>query len=416
MHVWIIEATEPLPFIDTNYRDFRCGILAQELVARGHAVIWWTSTFDHFTKRHRFSPRVIEVLPGLQIIFLYGPGYGRNNSPKRFLHHRVVARNFFQEAAACNKPDIVFCCLPTLELAEQAVIYGQRNGVPVLIDVRDLWPDHYLTLVPQRLRSLFRLVIFSEFHRARRLLKAATGITAISNTFLDWALKHAGRTRRQTDGVFPIGYPCVLSSLETQIAAKREELVSLYKLRPEDLIVTFVGTFSLSFDLETVIEAARILDQAEHDDIKFVFVGDGGNSPQLRARARGLGNAIFTGWFDQVSILAMLSLSSVGLAPYRNDASMSLPNKPFEYMAAGLPILSSLRGELATLIHEEQIGLQYQAGNVASLIEKIRWLAANPDARREMGMRARKLFEERFSAEVIYPRLVRHLEGVARRE
>jgi glycosyltransferase involved in cell wall biosynthesis len=83
-------------------------------------------------------------------------------------------------------------------------------------------------------------------------------------------------------------------------------------------------------------------------------------------------------------------------------------------MSAGLPLLSSLRGELEDLIRGAQIGLQYEAGDAASLVERIRWLAANPKAREAMGQRARRLFESTYSAEVIYPKLVRHLEQVVR--
>jgi glycosyltransferase involved in cell wall biosynthesis len=100
------------------------------------------------------------------------------------------------------------------------------------------------------------------------------------------------------------------------------------------------------------------------------------------------------------------------LAPYQDDSVISLPNKPFEYMAAGLPLLSSLPGELEQLITEHQIGLHYRAGDVQSLVEKIIWFTEHPEERMAMGRRARRLFEERFRADVIYPKLVTHLEQV----
>ena len=416
MHVWIIEIGEPLPGIDQNARDWRCGMLSKALVGQGHDVTWWASTFDHATKRHRFEgPRVVETMPGLQISLLHGPGYVRNSSPKRILHHWTVAHSFAREAARSSRPDVVFCCLPTLDLAERAVTYGQKTGIPVLIDIRDLWPDHYLTLVPKPLRGLLRLALFTEFRRARCLLREATGITAISKTYLNWGLRNAGRERQETDGIFPMSYPSTLTSSNAMLITRREELASQYGLRPDHLVVTFVGTFVSSFDLETVIEAGRTLESSGQSGVRIVLVGDGGDGPRLRAQAQGLGNVIFTGWFDQASIVAMLGLSSVGLAPYRDDASMSLPNKPYEYMAAGLPLLSSLRGELEELIHAEGIGLQYRAGGVASLVDRIRWLATNPEARREMGERSHNLFSERFAAEITYPGLVDHLEWVAGR-
>jgi glycosyltransferase involved in cell wall biosynthesis len=411
MHVWIMEIGEPLPGVDRGVRDWRCGMLSRAIVAHGHKVTWWASTFDHVTKRHRFDgPCTIETLPGLQINLLHGPGYGQNNSPKRLLHHRAVAAAFARESVVSSKPDVVFCCLPTLELAEQAVVYQESVGVPAVIDVRDLWPDHYLTLVPQELRGVFKLVLASEFRRVCRVLKGATGITAISNTSLAWALKYASRERGVFDGVFPMGYPAKASSAE--VVAKQDELISRHKLRPDDLIVSFVGSFCSSYDLKTVIEAMRVLDQATQHGIRFVIVGDGDGGSELRALAQGLTNVVFTGWLDQISIMAVLGMSAVGLAPYRDNASMTLPNKPYEYMAAGLPILSSLHGELEVLIRDEQIGLQYQAGDVASLLSRLQWFAVNVEKRKAMGLRARKLFEERFSAEIVYPRLVWHLEKI----
>jgi len=282
-----------------------------------------------------------------------------------------------------------------------------------VIDIRDQWPDVYLMAFHVRLRRLARLALLPEFRRMQRVFQMVAGITAVSETYLKWALTYAERSMRKTDGVFPLGYPspaiCTQSEIETQIA----QLQAKYKIHPGLMIVTFVGMFGASYDLETVIKAARMLQVEGPLNIQIVLAGDGDNGPKLRKISHGLQNVIFTGWLDQASLLALMHMSSVGLAAYTLESSQSLPNKPFEYMAAGLPILSSLRGELETLIREEQIGLQYQAGDVVSLLEKLRWLAANPDARWEMGKRARRLFEESFSADVIYPRLVRHLEKVA---
>ena len=414
MRIWLIQQGEPLQGIDSGARDWRCGILAKTLVARGHEVLWWASTFNHAQKCHRFNePRTIEIMPGLKIRLLHGPGYGCSKSPRCFWHHRVLAGAFAKEASASNKPDLIFSSLPTLELAEQAVLYGQRTRVPVLVDVRDLWPDLYLTLVPRYFRFLLKIALSSEFRRGRRLLAGATGITAISNTYLEWALKNADRQRRECDGVFQMGYHGQKDSLLGKaISEKVETLASAYGLGTKDLILTFVGSFTPSFDMLTVIEAARIINQNASENIKFLIVGEGDMGEKWRLRAKGIDNIIFTGWFDQVSIAAIFCLSNAGLAPYDN-ALISLPNKPFEYMAAGLPLLSSLRGELEDLIRIEQIGLQYQAGKANSLVEQIRWLVTHPAEREDMGLRARRLFEERFSAEVIYPRLVEHLEKVA---
>jgi glycosyltransferase involved in cell wall biosynthesis len=190
-------------------------------------------------------------------------------------------------------------------------------------------------------------------------------------------------------------------------------LIENYGIRMNAMVVTFIGTFGASYDLETVIAAAKILTACDIPT-QIVLAGHGDKATRLQALARGLDNVVFTGWLDQLSMLALLRLSAVGLAAYTNAALQSLPNKPFEYMSAGLPLLSSLQGELETLIRAECIGVQYQAGNVQSLADNIRWLAAHPVERTIMGERARQLLEKRFAAEVIYPQLAAHLQTIAR--
>jgi glycosyltransferase involved in cell wall biosynthesis len=412
MKVWIIEATEPLPDIDGNSRDLRCSILSKALLAHGHEVIWWNSTFNHVTKQHRFDgPRSTQIQPGLRLNLLHGPGYAKNISVGRVRHHMALAQAFEQEIGHYQaKPDLLFACLPIPELAERAVIYGQTHGIPVVIDARDQWPDLYLNVFPSVLRSLARLAITSEFQRTERIFQAATGITAVSETYLQWALNYARRDKQSRDGVFPLGYPAPDTSKQLEIERRMLQLQAEHQIFPDYLVVTFLGMFGASYDLETVVKAARVLQNEGNSKIQIVLGGDGDRSSQLRRMAQGLQNVIFTGWLDQISLLALMRLSSVGLAAYAKDAPQSLPNKLFEYMAAGLPILSSLRGEQEKLLRDKEIGIQYQAGDVASLIKGIRWFSANKDSRTAMGIRAKELFKKTFSTEAVYSQLIKYLE------
>jgi len=188
----------------------------------------------------------------------------------------------------------------------------------------------------------------------------------------------------------------------------------MYGLSPNAMVALFVGAFNASNDLETLLKAARVIETSGDKNIQFVVAGDGDNSMGLRSLASGLTNVVFTGWQDQLSILALMRLASIGVAPYFPSALQSLPNKPFEYWAGGLPILSSLTGELEYLNRSEGVGLNYKAGDVLSLIEALRWYHMHPEERAAMGSRARALVQDQFNSDVIYPRLVVHLEDVAR--
>ena len=411
LHVWIVEIGETMPVIDGTARYMRCGILSRTLVDRGHTVTWWSSTFDHARKRQRVDRSgTFEIQPGLEARLLFSRDYRSNGSLKRFLSQRGTAASFAREADSGPRPDLIFCSLPTPELAEESALLGRKYDVPVIIDVNDQWPDSYLLAFPSWLRPLVRPMLHGEFRRIARALGAATSITAVSETYLKWALGYAGRSRRETDAVFPLGYWVPPPS---DGEAPHADVQAKYAIRPDAFVALFVGTFGASYDLETVVKVAAALNAQETKDVQFLLVGDGDQKSRLHQMAAGLDNLTFTGWVDGGELNGLLRLASVGLASYTADCYQSLPYKPFEYMAGGLPLLSSLRGELEALIRTERIGLHYEPGDVTALTEGIRWLAANPLTRREMGDRARALFDEHFSADVVYPKLVQHIENVA---
>jgi glycosyltransferase involved in cell wall biosynthesis len=141
-----------------------------------------------------------------------------------------------------------------------------------------------------------------------------------------------------------------------------------------------------------------------------VIAGDGDNGKTLRKLAAGLKNITFLGWLDRLELKRILLISDVGIAPYVRSATQSLPNKIYEYMAAGLPILSSLHGEARDLLIKEKIGLAYSPENVASLVNSVQMLTVDADLRRGMGLRALRLFHSRFSGDRIYQALAKHIE------
>ena len=148
MLIWVLEIGEPIQGIDGDARDWRAGMLSKALTDRGHTVIWWASTFNHAKKKHRFDEtRDIEIHPHLKVKLLHGPGYHSNKSLRRIIHHNVIANEFARESLRQSKPDVIFCCLPILELAEKLKSTGskddwklgqiltpkQRNFAPIII-------------------------------------------------------------------------------------------------------------------------------------------------------------------------------------------------------------------------------------------------------------------------------------------
>ncbi len=399
--VWLITVGEPLPKFSAGDRAWRTGYLAGLLASQGHDVTWWASSFDHFRREQLVSgsERVV-VDPGLTLQFLKGRDYTRNVSIARLVNHWQIAREFRRLAAALPRPDVILASFPTIELSREAVRFGRAQGIPTWLDIRDLWPDEMLDRVPRRLRPVGRWALAPMYAAAREALSGATGLIAISNSFLSWGLAFARRERRANDHVLPMGYTGKLD-FPAPDDATHAALAAL-GVDPAKRIFWFAGTFVGNIDLGTVIEAARTL--RDHPQIQFVLSGTGERDKEWREQARGLPNIVFTGWAGKQALSCLASMAWAGLGAYRKGASMSLPNKVFEYMSAGVPVLLSLGGETRELVVENDIGLAYEAGDAASLRAAVLRIADDSALRARLSANARRLFDESFSPRSIYGR------------
>jgi glycosyltransferase involved in cell wall biosynthesis len=177
--------------------------------------------------------------------------------------------------------------------------------------------------------------------------------------------------------------------------------------------VCFFGAFGNQFDLETVVDASFLL-EAENAGVRFVLCGSGERLKDLKARAGGSPGAIFPGWVDRAQIWSLMAISDAGIAPYRNSAGFvgNLPNKPIEYLAGGLPIISSLRGYLEEMLDRAGCGITYTPGSPSSLRDVIVSLMADRAQLRSMSARALALFESEFDAEKVYTEMIAYLTEV----
>ena len=414
MRIWLVTVGEPLPIAsDPNPRLLRTGVLARRLVAGGHEVTWWTSAFDHFRKRHHCATDTTVVSESGTIRLLKSVGYRGNLSPMRFVEHAGVARKFSIQARLQPAPDIILASLPTIELAREAVRFGKAHDVPVLIDVRDLWPDVLVDVMPRRLRWLGRWVLAPLIRDSSYALANCSGIIGVSDGYLTWALRQAKRPATANDAILPLGYvPTESSSDDMNAAGDRLRRIGV---DPSRTLCWYVGSFGRQYDLAPALHAASRLRGSGRMDIQFVISGDGELGSRWRQLAAGLDNVVFTGWIGAHEINWLRAHAAVGLQPYAQGAPQGLANKLFEYLSAGMPVVSSLPGENQQLIEQYGCGLTYRPGDAADCLEKITLLADDDDRRQAMGRRGKELFLQRFDSHIVFDGLAAHLETVAER-
>lgn len=406
--VWIVTTGEPLP-IDPRARLLRSGRLALALAENGDQVVWWTSTFDHTSKSHLFpEDHEVSVQSDLTLVLLHAPSYSKNVSLARLVNHRLVTRKFRRGALTRRAPSVIVASMPTIDLAAAAVDVGREIGVPVILDVRDIWPDAIASLLHPLLRTLAAPALFLMRSELRRALRGAGAIAAVSEGYLQWAMRHAGRAPGNRDAVIPLGYhrPRGVAS-EASAASLRRKGVDFD--RP---VCVFSGSFGHSYDLHTVVEAARLLSQGGDSRIQFVIAGQGEWDDILRRAAAGLDSVVFTGWLDAQELWELLRRSRIGLMPYFSGAPQGLPNKLFEYMSVGLPIVSSLQGEAQRFLQRHGIGAAYPPSDPSALAATLQCLVGSPDALARMHQASVGLFDREFEGRKVTADFVRLINRV----
>jgi glycosyltransferase involved in cell wall biosynthesis len=152
----------------------------------------------------------------------------------------------------------------------------------------------------------------------------------------------------------------------------------------------YAGSLGMNYDLPTVMEAAALLEKRAAC-MRIVVAGEGPLAAMLKAfiRERSLNNLTYLGSLSPDDLALVYKQCDVGICPYGPMSNVAMPDKAYDYMAAGLPFVNSLQGELADYIHAQGIGLPYRAGDVSSLADSLEKLADNPSFRHEMAARSR---------------------------
>jgi len=256
---------------------------------------------------------------------------------------------------------------------------------------------------------LARAILYKDFQMIKKTMRMADGLIAVTNTFLQWGLKYAGRNKSPNDKVYYLGYkkPMINDFLNVE---QKFSLI-LEKLRHK-FIVFFVGSISASYHNPFILlKVAQKV--SKNKNIHFVIAGDGELFNELQISSRNLENISLTGWLNEDEIEFWLNQAKIGVCPATKDVNLPT-NKAYTYLSAGLPIISAFQGDLKEIIEKYQIGFYYPPNDVDALVKCILNLYQNPELYIRMSENAKKIFSEMFDADKIYREYAKHVEKVAK--
>jgi glycosyltransferase involved in cell wall biosynthesis len=426
LSIWIVNPFDDIP--GEGLPPLRFWSLCRVLAGRGHDVTWWTASWSHRTKAARSAPLQIRDDEGFAVRLVAVRPYSRNVSLARLGSHRDFGRTFERlasesiAAGQLERPDVILASLPPLEGPEASMRIARRLDAALVVDLMDVWPETFARLLPGPpwLRERLAPILLGRmFARRRTLLAGVDAVSSCAHAFLDRLAGEipAGVPRHVCHHgawlpEFP-GPPRCIDEVPREAANTAGAAAAPAAGGPLPLACVYAGSLEAGQDLDTLIAAMRLL-SALGVAVTIHVAGSGRLQPQFEAAAASGGTCRleFHGLLDRGGYVKLLSQCEVGLVCVKPESLVAMPYKACDYAAAGLAIVNSLPGELATLIEDHRAGLPYTAGDAQSLAKAIGTLAVDRRALLAMRQAARRLAEAEFDREKTFPRFAEWLEGI----
>jgi glycosyltransferase involved in cell wall biosynthesis len=362
--------------------------MARHFCKEGHRVTVVTGQVSYLTGNRETRRRWIQKETdevGVEILRIYSyQGWHRS-----FFHRLISFVTFmissFLVGLSIREIDIIWGTTPPLFQVITAWILARLKGAVFLLEVRDLWP--YFAVAIGVLSNPI-LIRFSE-GLEKFLYRRADCVVVNSPGFEAYVRDRGAKNVHLIPNGVDINMFDPLASGEYF-----REACGLI----DRFVVLYAGAHGMSNDLEIILRAAEAL--RKNKVIQFVFIGDGKEKHRLVAQTKEmqLENVHFLPSVPKNEMKDVLAASQVCIAILKPlDAfKTTYPNKVFDYMAAGRPVILAIDGVIRQVVEEAEAGIFVQPGHPDQLMYAIQKLEQDRDLGKRMGQAGRRFVEKHF--------------------
>ncbi|WP_423840100.1 glycosyltransferase family 4 protein [Vibrio mytili] len=305
--------------------------------------------------------------------------------------------------AFTEKYDVLFATTTPLTAGIPGIFARWLRGKPFVFEVRDLWPElpkEMGVIKNPVILGLMSLLEWASYRSAHRCIGLSPGIVE--------GIKKRGVP---ADRIAMVPNGCDLSIFTQPSELWRPEGVS-----QEDLMAVFTGTHGMANGLNAVLDTATELQSRGRNDIKLVLVGQGKLKPQLEVKAQELQlkNVIFHPPVNKQKLAGLMASADIGMQVLANIPAFyygTSPNKFFDYISAGLPVINNYPGWLAGMIEDLQCGFVVAPENPKAFANALELAADDREALVTMGEAARHLAENQFDRQLLADEWVQWVVG-----
>lgn len=347
----------------------------------------------------RFFGDVIENVGDVAVHWLWAAPYQRNDW-RRYANMVSFATSVFAflARAPVTSGSVFIGSSPNLLAAQATAFAASARRARFVLEVRDLWPESLIEV-------------------SGREGAVARGLRVIADDLYRRADKIIVLTERNADAIAARGvsrekFVYVPNSIDPQLFAAEVPAAIDARLRlPADrFCAVYAGAHGPANDLDTLLGAARVLAARGDDRVQIVLVGDGTEKPRLEEQARQerLANVTFLDPVPKSTIPALFARCHAGVLVLRDLPLFRYgvsPNKLFDYMGAGLPVVTNVAGDCGDIVQRAGCGVAVAPGDPVALADGLALIARDPKAQ-ALGAAGRRHVLEHFNREHLVGRLI----------
>ena len=376
--------------------------MAGYLVEHQHQVTVITSPVSYLTGSAADTTEA-EAPQGLHILQTYTyPALHRSFVHRVFSFISFMASSF-AAGLRVKGVTLVWGTSPPIFQGLTAWALARLKRVPFLFEVRDLWPAFAVAVGVLRQPILIKAAEWVE-----KFLYSHADLVVVNSPGFIAYVKQRGARKVE---LVPNGSDPEMFAHQANGGSFRDQHNLAGKF-----IAMYAGAHGLSNDLNTVLDAAALL--LDQEDISIVLVGAGKDKPVLvrRATDMGLTNVHFIPPIPKAQMAGALAAADICIAILKPIELYKTvyPNKVFDYMAAGRPVIMAIDGVIREVVEEAGAGIFVPPGDGAKLAAAISQLAHNRQKAREMGLSGQLYVETHFNRLDLAGRLATLMAGLAR--
>jgi glycosyltransferase involved in cell wall biosynthesis len=382
--------------------------LARYLVEKGHRVTVIASQVSYLTGKSESRPLPSDTLQEKEVVTILRintySALHRSFMHRLFSFFSFMLSSFFA-GMRISDVDIVWGTSPPIFQALTAWAVARLKGARFVLEIRDLWPDFAIAVGVLRLRW----IIIASHWLERFLYRHADRLIVNSPGFI----RHVQERGAKQIDLVPNGSDPRMFDPSLDGSAFRIE----HQLE-DKFIALYAGAHGLSNDLGIILDAAHIL-QA-NPNIALVLLGDGKDKPALMQRAAELRltNLYFISPLPKLRMPFALAAADACIAILKPIPLFATvyPNKVFDYMAAGKPVILAIDGVIRDVIESVHAGIAIQPGNPTAMAHAIQLLADDRALGKAMGEHGRLYIEVNFDRAVLANKLEKIFIDVTRQK